>query len=127
VIAVSLTAAACGYMPGIGPGQTHMDGTEQQPGPGSVVVEGDPPRATEPLVIQFVGPEGNVFEQRTARIPSGGVIRASTFSLPGLLRLLVNGTMCEGDFAIESERRTGVVLRVSDTGCSVRSESTEPT
>jgi hypothetical protein len=126
VIAVSLTAAACGYVPGIGPGQTHMDGTEQQPGPGSVVVEGDPPRATDPLVIQFVGSEGDVVEQQTERIASGGVIRASMINLPGPMSLRVNGAPCEGDFAIESERRTHVVLRVSDTGCSVRTESTEP-
>jgi hypothetical protein len=126
VIAVSLTVVACGYVPGIGPGQTHMDGTEQQPGPGSVVVEGDPPRATDPLVIQFVGSEGDVVEQQTERIASGGVIRASMINLPGPMSLRVNGAPCEGDFAIESERRTHVVLRVSDTGCSVRTESTEP-
>lgn len=120
VIALSLTAAACGWLPGSGPGQTHIDGTEDQPGPGSVVVEGDPPCATRPLVIEFVAlPEGFVVEGRTARIPSGGVIEASMFNLPGPMSLRVNGGPCEGNFAIDSDRRTHVVLRVDDAGCSV--------
>lgn len=126
VIATSLIAAACGSVPGFGPGRTHVDGTEEQPGPGSVVVEGDPPNATAPLVIQFVGPEGNVVEERTARIPTGGVIKASMPNLPEVMRLLVNETLCEGDFKVETDKRTHVVLRVSDSGCSVRTTSTEP-
>jgi hypothetical protein len=126
VAALSLTAAGCGYVPGVGPGQTHVAGTEEQPGPGNVVVLGDPPNATAPLVIQFVGHEGNVIEERTARIPSGGPIEASMINLPGVMTLQVNGTKCDGDFAIESDRRTHVVLRVSDSGCSVRTRSTEP-
>jgi len=126
VIALSLTAAACGYLPGTGPGQTHIAGTEDQPGPGSVLVEGDPPHATRPLVIEFVVPEGFVVEEQTARIPSGGAIEASMTNLPGPMSLRVNGAPCEGDFAIASERLTHVVLRVTESGCSVRTQSIEP-
>ena len=126
VIALSLTAAACGYLPGTGQGQTHIDGTEDQPGPGSVLVEGDPPRATRPLVIEFVVPEGFVVEGRTARIPSGGAIEASMTNLPGPMSLRVNGAPCEGSFVIASERLTHVVLRVTESGCSVRTQSIEP-
>jgi hypothetical protein len=126
VIALSLTAAACGFLPGTGSGQTHVAGTEEQPGPGSVVLEGDPPRATSPLVIEFVGSEGNVVEERTARIPSGGVIEASMTNLPGPMSLRVNGAPCEGTFAIESERLTHAVLRVDEAGCFVETRQTEP-
>ncbi len=127
VIALSLTVAACGWLPGPGPGQTHIDGTEEQPGPGEVLVEGDPPRATRPLVIEFVSlPEGFVVEAQTARIPSGGAIEASLIKLPGPVSLRVNGAPCEGNFAIASERLTHVVLRVTESGCSVRIQSIEP-
>ena len=123
-IALSLTAAACGYL--ADPGQTHIAGTEDQPGPGEVLVEGDPPRATRPLVIEFVTPEGVVVEGRTARIPSGGAIEASMTNLPGPMSLRANGAPCEGSFAIASERLTHVVLRVTESGCSVRTKSIEP-
>jgi hypothetical protein len=127
VIALSLAAAACGYLPGTGPGQTHIAGTEAQPGPGEALVEGDPPRATRPLVIEFVVvPEGLVIEEQTARIASGGVIEASMINLPGPVSLRVNGAPCEGNFAIASERLTHVVLRVTESGCSVRTQSIEP-
>lgn len=126
VIALSLTAAACGYLPATGPGQTHIGGTEEQPGPGSALVEGDPPRATRPLVIEFVTPEGFVVEGRTARIASGGAIEASMTNLPGPMSLRVNGAPCEGSFAIASERLTHVVLRVDDAGCSVETTKMEP-
>ena len=48
------------------------------------------------------------------------------FNLPEVMRLLVNGTMCEVDFAIESDMRTDVVLRVTESGCSVRTARIEP-
>jgi hypothetical protein len=32
-ITLSLTAAACGFLPGTGSGQTHVAGTEEQPRP----------------------------------------------------------------------------------------------
>lgn len=125
--ALSLTAAACGYLPGTGPGQTHIAGTEEQPGPGFALVEGDPPRATRPLVIEFVVlPEGFVIEEQTARIASGGAIEASMIKLPGPVSLRVNGAPCEGNFAIVSDRRTHVVLRVDDAGCSVETRKMEP-
>jgi hypothetical protein len=126
VIALSLTAAACGLLPGTGPGQTHVAGTEEQPGPGFALVEGDPPRATRPLVIEFVVPEGFVIEEQTARIPAGGVIDASMINLPGPMSLRVNGAPCEGDFAIESDMRTHVVLHVDDAGCFVETTKVEP-
>jgi hypothetical protein len=70
--------------------------------------------------------EGDVVEQRTARIPKGGLFEASMFNLPWVMRLLVNGTMCTGDFALESDKRTNVVLRVTESGCSVRAQNIEP-
>ena len=126
VLALSLAATACDVVPRVAPGPTHVDGTENQLGPGLVVVAGDPPNATALLVIEFVASDGSVVAGRTARIPNGGLIEASMFNLPEVMRLLVNGTMCEGDFAIESERRTNVVLRVTESGCSVRTASIEP-
>ena len=126
VLAVTLAATACALWPTVPPTPPHADGTEDQPGPGSVVVAGDPPTASAPLVIQFVGSEGDVVEDRTARIPKGRLIEASTFGLPGVMRLQVNGTMCEGEFALESDMRTNVVLRVTDSGCSVRTQSIDP-
>ena len=78
------------------------------------------------MVIQFVVSEGNVVEERTARISTGGVIQASTCSLPGVMTLVVKGTMCDGDFAIESDLRTNVILRVDASGCSIRTASVEP-
>jgi hypothetical protein len=119
-------AAACDIVPSLAPGPTHVDGTENQPGPGLVVVAGDPPKATAPLIIQFVGHEGNVVEERTSRIATGGVIEASTFSLPGVMRLQVNGTACDGDFAIVSNLRTNVILRVDEDGCSIQVTTVEP-
>jgi hypothetical protein len=125
VIALSLTAAACGYL--ADPRQTHIGGTEDQPGPGEVLVEGDPRLATRPLVIEFVAlPEGFVVEAQTARIRSGSAIEASFISLPGPVSLRVNGAPCEGDFAIASERLTHVVVRLNDDGCSVETTKVEP-
>ena len=126
VLAFSLAVTACDIVPTVAPGPPHVDGTENQPGPGLVVVAGDPPNATAPLVIQFAAPDGSVVDGRTARIPNGGLIEASMFNLPGAIRLMVNGTMCEGDFAIESDMRTRVVLRVTEPGCSLRTASIEP-
>ncbi len=127
VIALSLTAAACGYLPGIGPGETHIAGTENQPGPGSALVEGDPRRATRPLVIEFVAlPEGFVVEAQTTRIPSGAAIEASLIKLPGLVSLRVNGVPCEGTLAIASGSLTHAVLRVHDAGCAVETTEIEP-
>ena len=126
VLALVSGATACDIEPAVFPGATHVDGTENQPGPGAVVVAGDPPRAAAPLVIQFVGSEGDIIEATTARIPEGGLIEAGMPNLPGVMRLLVNGTMCEGDFAVESEMRTNVVLRLTGSGCSVRTKSIEP-
>lgn len=126
VIGLSQAAAACGFLPGTGSGQTHVAGTEEQPGPGFALVEGDPPRATRPLVIDFVAPEGFVIEEQAARIASGGAIEASMINLPGPMSLRVNGAPCEGTFAIESDMRTHVVLRVEDAGCSVETTSMEP-
>ena len=125
-LTLSLSATACDIVPTFAPGATHVDGTENQPGPGSVVVRGDPPRASAPLVIQFVGPEGIVAEQLTARIAKGGLIEAGMPGLPGVLGLLVNGTRCEGDFALQSDTRTNVVLRVTESGCFVRTQGIEP-
>jgi photosystem II stability/assembly factor-like uncharacterized protein len=48
VIATALAATACNVVPLVAPGPTHVDGTENRPGPGSVVVAGDPPNATTP-------------------------------------------------------------------------------
>ena len=118
--AAALLVAACG----VDPGGTHVAGTEDQPAPGSVEVEGDPPQAATPLVIQFVGAEGGVVEETTARIPAGGTIKAGMPNLPGVMRLLVNGNLCE--FAIESDRRTRVALRIRDAGCSVETKGIDP-
>jgi hypothetical protein len=126
VIALSLIAAACGHLPGAAPGQTHIAGTEDLPGPGSVLVEGDPPRATSPLVIEFVTSEGFVVAGRTARIPTGGTIEASMTNLPGPMSLRVNGAPCQGSFPIAAEMRTHVVVRVNDAGCSVETGELEP-
>jgi hypothetical protein len=126
VVGFSLAGTACEIVPMVGPGATHVDGTENQPGPGEVVVAGDPPNATTPLVIQFVASEGDVVEETTARIPKGGLIEAGMPNLPGVMGLLVNGTRCEGDFALQSEMRTNVVVRVTASGCSVRTASIEP-
>ena len=126
VLALAIAAAGCNVWPTVAPGPTHADGTENQPGPGSVVVAGDPPTATAPLVVQFVGSDGDVVEETTARIPKGGLIEAGMPNLPGVMRLLVNGTMCEGDFALVSDMRTNVVLRLTESGCSVRTQSIEP-
>lgn len=118
----ALLVVACG----VDPGGTHVAGAEDQPGPGSVEVEGDPPQAATPLVIQFVGLDGDVVEERTARISAGGTIRAGMPNLPGVMRLLVNGNACEGDFTIESDRRTRVVLHIDDTGCAVETKGIDP-
>ena len=126
VLALSIAATACDIVPTGAPGATHVDGTENQPGPGSALVEGDPPRATRPLVIEFVVSEGFVVEAQTARIPSGGAIEANMINLPGSVSLRVNGASCDGTFAIASERLTHVVLRVTDAGCSVETTKMEP-
>jgi hypothetical protein len=119
-------AVACDIVPLVAPGPTHVDGIENQPGSGLVVVAGDPTTATVPLVIQFVGSEGDIVDQWTARIPSGGVIEASIVNLPGVMTLQVNGARCDGDFDVESDIRTDVVLEVSESGCSVRTASVQP-
>ena len=82
VLAFSLVATACDIVPKAGPGPTHVDGTENQPGPGSLVVAGDPPNASAPLVIQFVAPDGNVVEGRTARIAKAGSSRRACSTSP---------------------------------------------
>jgi len=119
VVALATIVAACGYLPGVGPGETHVAGTEEQPAPGAVVVVGAPPRAASPLVIEFVGSDGIVVDEQTVRIPKDGIIDASMTNLPGPMALRVNGVLCTGDFVIESDQRTNVVLRVDDAGCSV--------
>ena len=82
VLAFSLVATACDIVPKAGPGPTHVDGTENQPGPGSLVVAGDPPNASALLVIPFVAPDGNVVEGRTARIAKAGSSRRACSTSP---------------------------------------------
>ena len=127
VLALSVAATACDVVRIGAPGATHVDGTENQPGPGEVLVEGVPPRATRPLVIEFVAlPEGFVIEAQTARIPNGGAIEASLINLPGPVSLRVNGVPCEGTFTIASERLTHVVMHADEAGCSVETTKLEP-
>jgi hypothetical protein len=78
------------------------------------------------LVIEFVASDGSIVEGRTARIPTGGVIEASMFNLPGVMGLQVNGTRCDGELAIESDLRTNVVVEVTASGCSLRTASMDP-
>jgi hypothetical protein len=46
--------------------------------------------------------------------------------LPGPMSLRVNGAPCQGTIAIESDRRTHVILRIDDTGCRVEPSKSEP-
>lgn len=109
-----------------GPGQTHVPGTESQPGPGSALIFGNPAHARDPLTIEFVGVEGSVIEGRTARIPSGGVIEASVTNLPGRMGVRVNGAPCDGTFGIEADMLTHVALRFVGDTCIVGTERIEP-
>ena len=89
------------------------------------MIQGEPADATEELVIQFVGAEGDV-AQRTIRIASGTAMQANMINLPGAMTVQVNGTRCDGQFTIESDKRTDVVLRIGDSGCSVETKGTGP-
>jgi hypothetical protein len=70
---VALVVAGCGALPG----QT-SDAGEAQPGPGSAVIQGDPPITDAVTVIEFIGAEGDVFNQQTTRIEPGTTSRRAS-------------------------------------------------
>jgi len=108
------------------PTPTFPNGTEAQPGPGQVVVVGDPPTATRQLVIQFEGTDGTVFGIPQT-IFSGQTISASTFDLPGSVRVLVDGALCEGVANVAPDMTTTVALRFPASGCTIAEQSVKPT
>lgn len=91
-------------------------GVEAQPGPGRAVITGDPTRATETLVIRYMDSAGDV-SGASQEIAAGEVIEASTWTIPGTHRLVVNDEVCVGSFDIVSEHLTEVTLRIGATGC----------
>ena len=108
------------------PTPTFPNGTEAQPGPGQVVVVGDPPTASRQLVIQFEGTDGTVFGIPQT-IFSGQTISASTFDLPGSVRVLVDGALCEGVANVAPDMTTTVALRFPASGCTIAEQSVKPT
>ena len=108
------------------PGSTSEMGTENQPGPGSAVIRGSPPISSEAIVIEFVGPEGDVFAQQTARIPPGNNIEARIWSLPGEVHVKVDGSLCEGEIALESDVLTLVTLHLEVDSCAAETIGVRP-
>ena len=100
---------ACGSGSGL-PTRPPLEG---QPGPGLVVIRGDPPEAAVDLTIRYVSPQGEV-SHASAEVRSGATIEASTWGLPGSHLLEVNGVVCEGSYEIETDRLTEVTLVILD-------------
>ena len=117
----ALVLASCGLLPGATP-----DGAEVQPGPGLAVVQGEPPITHEVTVIEFIAIDGNVFDEQTARIEPGHSIRASVWSLPQVVRVAVNGVVCDGEMTLESDLMVKVTARFDAAGCSIASVGVEP-
>lgn len=80
------------------------------------MIAGDPPRASDDLVIQFADADAEIFAP-SENIKTGDVIEASTWSNPGQYYLLVNDEVCSGGFPIAGERLTEVTLRIGPAGC----------
>jgi hypothetical protein len=118
---LALVVAGCGAVPG----QT-SDARQEQPGPGSAVIQGDPPITDAVTVIEFIGAEGNVINAQTTRIEPGNNIRASVWRLPGVIRVAVNGVVCEGDVTLEADLRMAVTVRHDFAGCSLVTVRSEP-
>ncbi len=77
------------------------------------------------LEIRFLPPGGEPFGPVTT-VSAGEPIEASAVNLPGPLRLQVNDVLCSGDFQLESDRLTQVVLRLDETGCVAVATSIGP-
>ena len=116
--------AACGRSGG--PGATFEDGVERQPGPGQVVLVGDPPQASRPLTIEFVDAHGNVYDERRVEIHVGDTIAASTFGLPGEHFVRVNRVVCDGSFDLLEDTTTTVVISFP-ANCSITVMATKAT
>ena len=118
---LALVLLACGLLPGATP-----DGAEAQPGPGLAVIQGEPPITHEVTVIEFIAPDGKVFDEQTARIEPGHNIRASVWSLPEVVRVAVNGVVCDGEVTLESDLMMNVTARFDATGCLITTVGVEP-
>ena len=91
---------------------------EALPGPGRVLVVGEPLEAQAPVVITLVLPD-NSPSSVVDEIATGGEIRVSKWSNPGRHRLLANDHLCTGEFPIASDMETRVRLRLDPAGCAV--------
>jgi len=107
------------------PTPTFPSGAEAQPGPGQVVVVGDPPTASRQFVIQFEGTDGTVFGIPTT-IVGGQTVIASTFDLPGSVRVRVDGVPCDGVANVQSDMTTTVALSFPSGGCAIAEQSVKP-
>jgi len=108
------------------PTPTFPNGTEAQPGPGQVLVVGDPPTASRQFVIEFAGIDGTVFGMPTT-IFRGQTILASTFDLPEPVRVMVDGMPCDGAANVASDMTTTVALSFPASGCTITELSVKPT
>jgi hypothetical protein len=109
-----------------GPGATFQDGVERQPGPGQVVLVGDPPQADQPLTIEFVDADGNAYDERQVEIKTGDTIEASTFGPPGEHVVRINGVVCDGTFELLEDQTTTVTVSFP-ANCSITVTAVKPT
>jgi len=132
-MSVSLRVAAIALVPIavigctlIGPRNSAEDGVERQPGPGMVILGGDPPNAAVPLTIDFLGSDGSAFDERRVVLKRGDPIAATAFGLPDTVSVRVNGAVCDGTFALVEDQTTHVVLSFPGNNCRVEVASITP-
>ena len=125
VIMLALATGGCDRLGLPTPEPTFAPGHEQLPGPGLVMIVGEPSTASSNLKIEYVLPDGSVVPARES-IHAGDEIKASTWNNPGQLQLIVNSRRCSGVIDVESDRRTDVTLRIAPSGCEASVQRTVP-
>lgn len=108
--------AACGLS--ASPSPTFQDGTEALPGPGYFHVVGDPAIAARSYVVRTLLPNGEL-SGTGDRLVAGQPIGFEGVTFPGEVGLAVDGTTCDGRFAVELDLVTEVVLHLTGDGCQV--------
>lgn len=97
-------------------GTTFEPGVEHLPMAGYVHVEGEPATADRALTVRFVGSDRGV-ASISDDFAVGDLVRSARANFAGEQGLSVNGVPCAGRFAIETERETDVILRITKDGC----------
>jgi hypothetical protein len=96
------------------------------PLPGYVRLVADPPQASIPVTVWFRDPSGTDLSTVFFEFAAGDPILIVFPSTPGNSGLQVNDDPCDGEWAIQSQVETDVILHLDEGSCRVEVVGSHP-